>query len=90
MILPIFINKDLKEKREIPTIPGVYNYPESDIEKVILNASNSGVKACLLFGVTGKKDSIGSYSFAKEGLVYRMISKAKKSKKSKSRNANHK
>jgi porphobilinogen synthase len=77
-ILPIFVEEDIKEPVAIKSMPGVYRYPETQLASVVQRAWQLGVRAIILFGVSTHKDEVGSDSFAKEGLLARMIRIAKK------------
>jgi len=76
-ILPIFVEEGITEPVAIKTMPDVYRYPESQLAEVVTRAWNKGIRAVLLFGVSTHKDEMGSDTWAKEGLLARMIRIAK-------------
>jgi porphobilinogen synthase len=76
-ILPIFVEEGISEPVAIKSMPDVFRYPETQLAAVVQRAWNKGVRAIILFGVSTHKDEIGSDTFAKEGLLARMIRIAK-------------
>ena len=76
-ILPIFVNDGIQQATPIPSMPGVFNYPESRVGEVVRNVWDHGVQAVLLFGVTAKKDPVGGDTLGEDGLMARMIREAK-------------
>ena len=78
LIYPIFIEEELDKKVPIASMPGVDRHPEASFEQELDAAKAAGIKSVILFGVSRHKDSVGSDAWADKGLVYRMVSKAKK------------
>ncbi|MES2675878.1 MAG: porphobilinogen synthase [Pseudomonadota bacterium] len=76
-ILPIFVEEGISEPVAIKSMPDVFRYPETQLAAVVQRAWNKGVRAVILFGVSTHKDEIGSDTFAKDGLLARMIRIAK-------------
>lgn len=72
LILPIFVEEDIKEIIPIDQMPGVYRVPESMLSERVKEVEATGVEAIILFGVSHHKDEIGSDTFSKDGLVARM------------------
>lgn len=77
-ILPIFVEEGITAPVAIKTMPDVFRYPETQLADVVTRAWNKGVRAIILFGVSTHKDETGSDTWAKEGLLARMIRIAKK------------
>lgn len=77
LVYPIFVNTDLEKPQEIGSMPGVFNYPESALADEVKRAEAAGIKAVILFGVTRKKDAVGSDSLDEKGLMARMIRSAR-------------
>ncbi len=78
LIYPIFIEEELDKKVPIAAMPGVDRHPEASFERELDAARAAGIKSVILFGVSRHKDSTGSDAWAENGLVYRMVAKAKK------------
>ena len=77
LILPLFVEENITEPVEIPTMPGVQRYPEQDLAEAVRHAWSKGVRAVILFGVSQQKDECGSDSWDANGLMARMIRSAK-------------
>ncbi|MDR3206620.1 MAG: porphobilinogen synthase [Candidatus Methanoplasma sp.] len=77
LILPLFFDETIDRRREIPSMPGIYNNPLSDVESVISRAAGEGIGSVLLFGVPGKKDGVGSGAYADDGVVQKAIKRTK-------------
>ncbi len=76
-ILPIFVEEGISEPVAIKSMPDVFRYPETQLAGIVQRAWSKGVRAIILFGVSTHKDDIGSDTFAKNGLLARMIHIAK-------------
>lgn len=77
LIYPLFIEENLTEKTPIATMPGQFRIPEKTMEKEVKALTESGIRHILLFGVSHHKDDTGSDSLKPDGLLARMISRAK-------------
>ncbi len=77
LIVPIFVEENIDERMPLSSLPGVFRETEKSLEARVKNIAASGVKSVILFGVSHNKDSIGSDSMDPNGLLARMISRAK-------------
>lgn len=77
LIMPIFVDENEKNKKEIKSMPGIYRYSIEEYENYIKYLDEIGVKNVILFGIPKNKDSIGSSSYDKNGIVQRAIRIAK-------------
>lgn len=77
LIYPMFVEEDVDEYTPISSMPGINRIPENKLEKEIKSINAEGIKAIMLFGVSHKKDASGSDSWNKNGLLARMIKRAK-------------
>jgi porphobilinogen synthase len=77
LILPIFVEEDIDAPIPIATMPGVVRIPESRLGAEIKAIHADGVKAVMMFGVSHKKDATGSDACKRDGLMARMIKRAK-------------
>jgi porphobilinogen synthase len=59
-------------------MPGVSRIPERKLEHVVEGLARDGVKALMLFGISHHKDASGSDAWNRDGLVARMVRKAKR------------
>jgi len=77
LIMPIFIDDNLKSKEEIKSMPGIYRYPENELIDLVKLYEDIGIKSVLLFGIPKVKDNIGSEAYNPNGIVQRSIRKIK-------------
>jgi len=76
---PLFIVPGSGVEREIPSMPGQYNY---SVDKAIDAASEAfdlGISSVILFGVPDQKDAVGSEAWNDGGVVQKAIRGIKKS-----------
>jgi porphobilinogen synthase len=72
-ILPLFACAGEKVRREIPSMPGVYNLSVDEIAKEAAAASEIGVKGIILFGLPETKDEVGSGAYHENGVVQQAV-----------------
>lgn len=77
-VYPLFVDENIKNKKEIPSMPGQYRYPLSEIVKEVASLREIGIRSIILFGIPSKKDDIGSESYNKKGVIQEAIKKIKK------------
>ncbi len=67
LVLPLFI----KEGGKIDEVfrPGLIRLPLDHLADYVLPLWKAGLKSVILFGITSKKDSLGSEAYAKDGIV---------------------
>jgi hypothetical protein len=78
LIQPIFIEEGIDDPLPIAEMPGVSRIPERKIEHVVEAMARDGVKALMLFGISHHKDAAGSDAWNRDGLVARMVRRAKR------------
>jgi porphobilinogen synthase len=71
LIYPLFICEGEGVRREIGTMPGVFNLSIDEALKEIEECANLGIGGVLLFGIPGEKDEQGSGAWAADGIVQR-------------------
>ena len=73
LVLPLFVS-DANEPRDVPSMPGVQQFPVSDAVRHIQALTDRGLRAFMLFGVTDEvhKDVTGSYATSPEAPVNRV------------------
>lgn len=69
LIYPLFFVEGTGIKKEIPSMPGVYNYSLDQFEAELDEIADLGIQAVLLFGVPDHKDAVGSEAYADSGIV---------------------
>ena len=59
-VLPLFVCEGEGVRREVPSMPGVYNLSVDEAVREVGRAKGDGVRSVLLFGIPEHKDDIGS------------------------------
>jgi porphobilinogen synthase len=77
LIYPIFVEEELDDFAPVESMPGVFRIPERKLDSAIKEIAGAGIKAVMTFGVSHRKDDTGSDSWNKDGLLARMIKRAK-------------
>lgn|SRR5690625_902928 len=70
-IYPLFITEESNTKKEVPSMPGVYQISLDYLEEEIDELQKLGLKAVLLFGIPKEKDEEGTGAYDKDGIVQR-------------------
>ncbi len=84
LIYPLFICEGNGVRREIDSMPGVFNLSIDEALKEVEACAALGVGGVLLFGVPDHKDELGSGAYADDGIVQRAIRAIKATKASES------
>lgn len=69
LIYPLFITEGEKVKREIPSMPGIYQLSLDQLEAEITEIVHLGIRAVLLFGIPQQKDALGKGAYDENGIV---------------------
>ena len=77
LIYPIFVEEELDDYAPVESMPGVHRIPERKLGAAIKEMSRAGIKAVMTFGVSHHKDDTGSDAWREDGLVARMMKRAK-------------
>jgi porphobilinogen synthase len=72
-ILPLFVCEGEGIRREVPSMPGVFNLSVDEAVKEAAAAKADGVSSVLLFGLPEQKDDIGSAAYDPEAPVQAAI-----------------
>jgi porphobilinogen synthase len=68
-VLPLFVCEGSGVRREVSSMPGVFNLSVEEAVKETLAAKADGVRSVLLFGLPDHKDDIGSMAYDAEAPV---------------------
>ena len=68
-IYPLFVVEGRGVKKEISSMPGVFQMSLDEILKECEIVRNLGIKAVILFGIPSLKDSVGSDALSDEGII---------------------
>ncbi len=77
-VLPLFISEKLSAKREIASMPGVFQHSLGDAVCEAEQAYKLGLQAVILFGIPAEKDEQASGAFAEKGIVQETVRAIKK------------
>ena len=72
-VLPLFVCPGEGVRREISSMPGVYNLSIDETAKEVAAAFETGVRSIILFGLPESKDELASGAYAEDGIVQRAI-----------------
>jgi porphobilinogen synthase len=72
-ILPLFVCEGEGVRREVPSMPGVFNLSVDEAVKETAAAHADGIKSVLLFGLPDHKDDVGSAAYDSEAPVQSAI-----------------
>ena len=72
-VLPLFVCPGDGVRREISSMPGVYNLSIDETTKDVAAAYDAGVRSVILFGLPESKDELASGAHAEDGIVQRAI-----------------
>ncbi|MGZ5005372.1 MAG: porphobilinogen synthase [Chthoniobacterales bacterium] len=77
-VLPLFVSEKLQARREIASMPGVFQHSLGDVVAEAEQARALGLQAVLLFGIPAEKDEQASGAFAENGIVQETVRAIKK------------
>lgn len=72
-ILPLFACPGQGVRREVSSMPGVYNLSVDEIAKEVADAQAIGVQGVMLFGLPEAKDETASGAYADKGIVQQAV-----------------
>jgi porphobilinogen synthase len=84
LIFPLFLCEGEGIRREISSMPGVFNLSIDEGVKEIAACAELGIGGVLLFGIPAEKDEQGSGAWAADGIVQRGLRAIKATRESKS------
>ena len=78
LIYPLFVCPGTKVKKEVSSMPGVYQMSVDEIVRECESVKSLGIPAVILFGIPERKDETGSEAYDELGIVQRAIHAVKK------------
>ncbi len=72
-ILPLFVRPGDGVKREIASMPGVYQLSVDRLAEECVAACRDGVRAVILFGIPEHKDALGTEAYDDNGIIPKSI-----------------
>ncbi|HEY3137920.1 MAG TPA: porphobilinogen synthase, partial [Blastocatellia bacterium] len=77
-VYPLFVCEGEGIRREINSMPGVFNFSIDELVKEVEAARGVGLRSVILFGVPDEKDSVGSQAYGEDGITQRAIRAVKR------------
>lgn len=72
-IYPLFVCEGEQVKREVKSMPGVFQYSLDMLDSELCELESLGIAAVLLFGLPSHKDECGSQAYDENGIVQRAV-----------------
>src|SRR5471032_1877819 len=77
-MMPLFICEGRGVRREVSSMPGVFNLSVDEAVKEVEAARGEGIRSVLLFGLPDHKDGVGSASYDSNAPVQAAVRAIKK------------
>ncbi len=71
LVYPLFICPGERVRKEVRSMPGVFNLSIDQAVKEVGSARSLGVRSIILFGLPEKKDEVATGAWAEDGIVQR-------------------
>ena len=78
-VLPLFVCSGTNVRREVSSMPGVFNLSVDETAKEVSQAFDIGVRSVIVFGLPEAKDELATGAYAEDGIVQRALRAIKKS-----------
>lgn len=72
-VLPLFVSEKVRQRRPIPSMPGVFQLSVKEVADEARSAQDLGLQAVLLFGIPEQKDEQATGAYAEEGIVQKAL-----------------
>ncbi len=73
LVMPIFVDENLKEPKKIDNMPGIFRIPISELETYLGKLEDTGMKSVIIFGIPKVKDPLGSSAYDSSGIVQKAL-----------------
>jgi len=77
-VYPLFVCEGEGVRREIGSMPGVFNLSIDELIKEVDAARSVGIRSVILFGVPDEKDAVGTQAYAEDGITQQAIRAVKR------------
>jgi porphobilinogen synthase len=77
LIYPLFVKHGKGEKEPIPSMVGHYRLSVDELVKETAEVLSLGIPGVILFGLSKKKDELGSEAYARDGIVQQAVAAVK-------------
>jgi porphobilinogen synthase len=78
LVYPLFVCPGEGVRREVRSMPGVFNLSIDQLVREAEDASRLGITSIMVFGLPEQKDEQGSEAFAEDGITQRAIRELKR------------
>jgi len=78
LVMPLFIKEGIPEKREISSMPGIYQFPLQEAVDQARKIYDLGIPLVILFGIPLRKDDTGASAYDPNGIIQEAIRRIKK------------
>jgi len=78
LIYPLFIMEGKGIRKEVSSMPGVYQLSIDQLQQEVEEITALGIQAIVLFGIPNEKDAEGTQAYADNGIVQLAIKEIKK------------
>jgi porphobilinogen synthase len=78
LIYPLFVCPGAKVRREVSSMPGVFQLSVDELVRECAAVQSLGIPAVILFGIPETKDEVGSGAYDEHGIVQRAVRAVKK------------
>ncbi len=73
LLLPCFVAEGIRERREVTTMPAVFQETVESLPRLATEAVELGIPGLVLFGVPAHKDAVGSAAWDDQGVVQQAL-----------------
>jgi porphobilinogen synthase len=73
LVLPVFVSDAIDSRREVPTMPGVFQETVESLVRAAEEAVALGIPGLILFGIPARKDPQGSAAWAEDGVIQKAL-----------------
>jgi porphobilinogen synthase len=73
LVLPVFVSDAIDSRREVPTMPGVFQETPESLVRAAEEAVALGIPGLILFGIPARKDPQGSAAWADDGVIQKAL-----------------
>lgn len=77
-VLPLFVCTGTGVRREVSSMPGVYNLSVDEVTREATAAFDAGLRSVILFGLPESKDELATGAYAENGVVQQAIRSIRK------------
>lgn len=78
LIYPFFVVPGSNYRKEITSMPGIFNLSIDQLVKEVKELVDLGISAIILFGIPERKDELGSEAYSSNGIIQRALRAIKK------------